>query len=80
MCVAVPGKIVQINGTLAKVDVMNNLCDVNIQLVTPQIGDYVLIHAGYALEVLKMDYAKELISIFQELEEAMDEDSSTSNR
>jgi hydrogenase expression/formation protein HypC len=77
MCVAVPGKIIQINGATAKVDVMNNICDVNIQLVTPVVGDYVLIHAGYAMEVIKKDFAEEMISIFNELEEVDDENSST---
>lgn len=69
MCVAVPGKIVKINGDTAKVDIMNNICEANIRLVDARIGDYVLIHAGCVLEVLKEETAKELISIFEELED-----------
>lgn len=69
MCVAVPGKIVKINGDTAKVDIMNNICEANIRLVYASIGDYVLIHAGCVLEVLKEETAKELISIFEELED-----------
>lgn len=67
MCVAVPGKVIEIQDNTAKVDVLNNICEVNISLVNPEIGDYVLIHAGYALEVMKEDMAEELISIFEEL-------------
>lgn len=69
MCVAVPGKVIEIHDNTAKVDVLNNICDVNISLVNPNIGDYILIHAGYALEVMKEDMAQELISIFEELKE-----------
>lgn len=69
MCVAVPGKIIEINGDMAKVDIMNNICEVNIKLVSAKIGDYVLIHAGCVLEVLKKDMAEEILSIFSELEE-----------
>lgn len=70
MCVAVPGKIIEINGDMAKVDVMKNVCDVNIKLVSAKVGDYVLIHAGCVLEVLKKDMAEEILSIFNELGEA----------
>ena len=69
MCVAVPGKIIEINGDIAKVDVLNNICEANVKLVEAGVGDYILIHAGFALEVMKKDMAQELIGIFEELEE-----------
>jgi len=75
MCVAVPGKIVEINGDTAKVDVLGNICEANIKLVSATIGDYVLIHAGCAIEVLKKDMAEEILSLFNELGEAQNEDS-----
>lgn len=79
MCVAVPGKIIQINGNTAKVDIMNNVTEVNITLVDAKIDDYVLIHAGCVIEVLKEETAKEIISLFEELEEeVLNEDSRTS--
>lgn len=70
MCVAVPGKIIEINGHKAKVNVMNNITEVNIQLVDVKLNDYVLIHAGCVLEVMKKDIAEEIIGIFEELGEA----------
>ncbi|QHI71102.1 HypC/HybG/HupF family hydrogenase formation chaperone [Aminipila terrae] len=79
MCVAVPGKIVEINGDTAKVDVMNNTCDVNIKLVKAKIGDYVLIHAGCAIDVLSKDSAEEIIWMFNELEEEVNGNSSADN-
>jgi hydrogenase expression/formation protein HypC len=72
MCVAVPGKIIEIKGDTAKVDIMNNVCEVNIKLISPNLGDYVLIHAGCVLEVSKKDAAEELLWMFHELEEAYD--------
>lgn len=69
MCVAVPGKVMNIHGDYARVNVMDNLTDVNIRLVEPKVGDYVLIHAGCAIEVLKEDAAKEILDMFAELEE-----------
>lgn len=69
MCVAVPGKVVEINGSRAKVDILNNIVEANIQLVDPNIGDYVLIHAGCVIDVLEKDMAEEILGIFEELEE-----------
>ncbi len=77
MCVAVPGKIIEINDDIAKVDVLNNICEANVKLVDASVGDYILIHAGFALEVMKKDMAEELIGIFEELEEEQNEDSRT---
>lgn len=74
MCVAVPGKITEINGDIAKVNIMNNITQANIKLVDAKVGDYVLIHAGCVLEVLKKDVAEEILYIFSELEEAANED------
>lgn len=74
MCVAVLGKIVKIDGDYAKVNVLENLTDVNIKLVEAGVGDYVLIHAGCAIEVLKEDAAKEIIDLFQELQEVFDDE------
>ena len=80
MCVAVPGKVIEINGFKAKVDIMKNIVEVNIQLVSVNIGDYVLIHAGCAIDVLEKDMAEEILDIFKDLQEDVYEDSSTGNR
>ncbi len=74
MCVAVPGRITEINGDFAKVNIMENITQANIKLVDTKVGDYVLIHAGCVIEVLKKDMAEEILSIFTELQEVVDED------
>lgn len=71
MCVAVPGKIIQIKGDYAKVNIMDNITDANIKLVDAKIGDYVLIHAGCVIDVLKEDLAEEILSIFSRLQEEL---------
>jgi hydrogenase expression/formation protein HypC len=72
MCVAVPGKLIEINGDMGTVDFSGNTIVVNISLINTKIGDYLLVHAGCALEVLKKEKAEELIAIFAELQEVMD--------
>jgi hydrogenase expression/formation protein HypC len=74
MCVAVPGKITEIKGDTAKADILGNICETNISLVEAEVGDYILIHAGFAIEVVQKDQAEEMISIFSELNEVMNAD------
>ena len=67
MCVAVPGRIIMISGDTAKVDFNGNLVDVNIALIDAKIDDYVLVHAGCAIEVMNKERAEELRSLFNEI-------------
>ena len=68
MCIAVPGRVAEIMGNKARVDFNGNLVDVNTGLVEVQIGQYVLVHAGCAIEVMDHDQAQELLELFGELE------------
>lgn len=69
MCIAIPGRVTELMGDRAKVDFNGNTVDVNIGLVEPSVGQYVLVHAGCAIEVMEQDKAQELIELFTELEE-----------
>lgn len=68
MCVAIPGKVVEINGTIGQVSFSGNIVPIELGLVKAKIGDYVVVHAGLALEVLSEDKAQELMDLFAELE------------
>ena len=68
MCIAVPGRVVEITGNKAKVDFHGNLVEVHIGLVEVQVGQYVLVHAGCAIEAMEYDKARELLELFGELE------------
>jgi len=50
---------------------MDNITDANIKLVDAKIGDYVLIHAGCVIDVLKEDVAEEILTIFSQLQEEL---------
>jgi len=73
MCVAVPGKVIRIKENYATIDIMGNQCQANIALVEAKIGDYVLMHAGCVIEVLKRDTAEDILSLFAQMEEAVNE-------
>lgn len=68
MCIAIPGRVERINGKKASVDFNGNLVEVNIGLVDVAPGQYVLVHAGCAIEVMEQDKAQELLDLFEELE------------
>ena len=68
MCIAVPGKVISISGGRAKVDFSGNIIETDVRLVDVKIGDYVLVHAGFAIEVMKETDAEELAALLQEIE------------
>jgi hydrogenase expression/formation protein HypC len=53
MCLAIPAKVLEIRGDVAKVDFGEGVArEVNVMLVDAHVGEYVLVHAGYAIEKL----------------------------
>lgn len=72
MCIAVPGQIIDISNIQATVDIMDVKTKVNIQLINePKIGDYVLVHAGCAIEKMDKEYFDDLTNVFKSI---LDED------
>ncbi len=71
MCLAVPVRIIEIEGQVARVELGGVLREISIVL-TPeaQVGDYVLIHTGFAISLLNEEEAQETLRLFAELEEA----------
>lgn len=69
MCIAIPGRVIEIDGDTAKVDYNGNQVRVNTGLIEPEVGQYVLVHAGCAIEVMEKDKAEDLIALFKEIEE-----------
>ncbi|MDR1069922.1 MAG: HypC/HybG/HupF family hydrogenase formation chaperone [Gracilibacteraceae bacterium] len=70
MCVALPGKVISIEDNFGQVDFGGGLLPVNLGLVRAEIGDYVLVHAGCALEVMQKDFAEDMIALFADAENA----------
>jgi len=69
MCVAYPGKVLAIENNHARVDFTGSVVPVNISMVSVQPGDYVLVHAGMAIQKVETEEAKEWIALFRDLEE-----------
>lgn len=72
MCLAIPGKITEINDTTAIVDIMGNSIKADVSLVTdPKIGDYVIVHTGMAIAIIDEEEARMTIELMQEINEEM---------
>jgi len=72
MCLAVPMKIVKIDSAgkaLVKQDDLETEVDLTL-IEDPKVGDYVIIHAGYAIDLLDLEEAQERLKLFRELEES----------
>ncbi len=70
MCLAIPARIISIEGEDAEADVGGVQRRVGIML-TPsvKVGDYVLLHTGYAIGVIDPAEAEETLALFRELAE-----------
>ena len=69
MCIAVPGKVISKDNGMGLVDFKGNQIEVDLRLVDAGVGDYVLVHAGCAIEVVLPEEAEELSELLAEVEE-----------
>ena len=68
MCLAIPAKVVTRKQDFAQVDFGEGvLREVNVALVDAKVGDYVLVHAGYAIQVLDEKEAQETLNLWNEI-------------
>ncbi len=68
MCLAVPARIITIDGGNATVDI-GGLTKQTSLILTPQVsvGDYVLLHAGFAISVMDQEQAAETLKLLAEM-------------
>ncbi len=72
MCLAVPLKLIEINGKEAVGESMGMRRAVRVDFIeNPQIGDYVIVHAGFAIERLPEEQALEDIGAWEEVRDAL---------
>ena len=69
MCVAAPGKIIELNGNTATIDYNSNTVTANAGVVDVNVGDYVLVHAGLIIQKISQSEAEEMADLFNVLEE-----------
>jgi len=68
MCLAYPGKIESIKGERAVVDFSGIKKEVNVSFVKAKIGDYVIVHAGFAIQKMSGEEAMDAIKGFKDIE------------
>jgi hydrogenase expression/formation protein HypC len=78
MCLSIPSKVIEINHDerTAIVDTMGVKRKTSIEFIADEVkvGDYVLIHIGYAMNIIDEEYAQESLKLYQEIIESMEEE------
>ena len=74
MCLAIPAQITEIKeDNLAVVDILGCTRDISIDLKPEaKVGDFVLVHAGFAIEIVDAEYAQETIDLIKQFPELAD--------
>ncbi len=68
MCLAVPAKVESIEGNEAKLNLSGNIMKASLDLLTDvKVGDYVLLHAGYAIQKIDEVEARSTLELMKEL-------------
>ncbi len=68
MCLGIPMKVIKINDGLGIVELGGVRREISLQLVEDiKIGDYVIIHAGFAIQKLNEEEAEETLSLLREI-------------
>jgi len=72
MCLAVPAKVLEIKGDRGVVDFGGIRREVSLSLIDDvKVGDYVLIHVGFAIQKLERKDAEEILKLWREVSEAI---------
>jgi hydrogenase expression/formation protein HypC len=68
MCLSVPAKVVRIEGNIADVSAGGTIFKAGLQMVKDvKVGDYVLLHAGFALQKISIEEAEITLALLNEL-------------
>lgn len=68
MCLAIPMKIRKLKGEFAEVESGRLIRTINVQMLPHlKVGDYVLVHAGFAIQIVDPESAKETLRIVDEI-------------
>ena len=74
MCLSIPARVVSVSGDMAEVSVGGAVFSAGLQMVeNVGVGDYVLLHAGFAIEKLNEEDALETIRLLREMDDIMTE-------
>ena len=74
MCLSVPARIIAINGSLAEVSAGGAVFKAGLQMIeNVKVGDYILLHAGFAIQKISEKEAEETIKLFDEMNKSLNE-------
>jgi hydrogenase expression/formation protein HypC len=74
MCLSIPARIISIDVDMAEVSTGGAVFKAGLHLIeNPVVGDYILLHAGFAIQKLSEKEARETLSLLNELKEYSDE-------
>lgn len=70
MCLGLPAKVIKIDGNSAEVEMMGVINKISVELLeNVKVDDFVLVHAGCAIQIVDQDEAARTIDIFNEIRE-----------
>ncbi|MCX6330557.1 MAG: HypC/HybG/HupF family hydrogenase formation chaperone [Bacteroidia bacterium] len=74
MCLSIPAKIVSIDGSMAEVSVGGSLFKAGLHMIeNAKVGDYILLHAGFAIQKISEEEAAETLKILKEISDTLNE-------
>jgi hydrogenase expression/formation protein HypC len=74
MCLSIPAKIVSIDGNMAEVSAGGAIFRAGLQMIEDaRVGDYILLHAGFAIQKINEKEAEETIRLFEEMNDSLNE-------
>ncbi|MGK5086478.1 HypC/HybG/HupF family hydrogenase formation chaperone [Bdellovibrionota bacterium FG-2] len=69
MCLAIPMKVLEIQGTKGTLEVGGVMRTADLSLVAPvSVGQFVIVHAGFAISLMQEDEAQKTLALFREIE------------
>ncbi len=75
MCLAVPAQIIELSGTSATVDMLGTQQRASTRLIPDaQVGDYILVHAGFGIQVVDPAEAAETLELIAQMPELIADD------
>lgn len=70
MCLSIPAKVIDIDGDMAQVSISGAVLRAGLQMVENiEIGDYILLHSGFAIQKISEEEAMETLRLLQEMDD-----------
>lgn len=74
MCLSIPSKVISINGDTAIVSVGGTEYEASLQILNDvKVGDYILLHTGFAIQKISEEEAIETLKVFKEFDDLNDQ-------